>query len=387
MKMNPLTKSLSVGLTATMMTCAILAGCEGPPTDEPLAEVEQPLFLSAAKWPNGIVPVCWHATALERTDFTQRSREVRRRAINAWSTVAKVQFTGWSQCGSVTAGKVILYLGATDFGASSLGFKGTGVQHKVVLPTQNAGWGFGLIEHEFGHILGFGDETWRPDFKDDLTGTCREANRAGGTTLTTPPDRQSIMASGRCNNNSTLSVWDIYGVQRAYGVRVPAFKMLLTAWNAGRTDHATVGTLPTPGATQQAIEDAAYKYAYVEGWIYAPGVLNANMLPLKVYWNAARLDHATAANPTTAADLLAAGYREISVEGSVYEFPQPGTVPLKQWYSPTRLDHMVTATDAGARAALDSGYHFVRNEGYLFSSTPYNILTTYFEAVSASMES
>jgi hypothetical protein len=139
---------------------------------------------------------------------------------------AAIQFSDFGSCGASANGKVQVNIqdvptDGSQSGNASVGYQGSG-SPAVLNITANATQG--LIAHEFGHLLGFPHEMTRPDFDDDSTGSCQESDIMGGDTLGTPEDdRSSIMAGWPyCGGfPADLGVWDIVGVQNAYG-RKPA---------------------------------------------------------------------------------------------------------------------------------------------------------------------
>jgi hypothetical protein len=352
---------------------AVAAGaCSAPAYEEnEAASMSEPLWLSGTKWSNGIVPVCWDSASTTRSDFELRSRQVRDLANNSWPTVANVEFTGWGTCTS-TAGKVRIVLddsaGANVGGLP--GFRPEGIT--MTLGVARSDFTFGLIPHEFGHVLGFHHEMTRPDFADDATGGCRESN-VSGNGLNTPPDRQSIMAStGYCQNNPDLSPWDIVGAQTAYGPRTSVVRPLITGYHFGQSDHATVST--AAGIT--AVRNAGFAWAYPDGWVFnnqIPGTV-----PLKLYRHAGPADYFSTATTAGQNSATGAGYTFIRTEGFVFSSAQPGTVPLKLYWSASRQDNMLLTTSSAEAAALEAGYTFVRIEGHVPATTPYALAWTYW---------
>lgn len=203
-----------------------LAGCtvatEEGLADEHLETTESELHLAWPKWPNGTVPVCWTTASTQRANFAAESTDVKERLNTSWPYYANVEFTGWGTCPSDPGNTVRIELGdaSRPGGCRSHGTPGYAPGDlDMLLCTDSGSWTRGLMPHEFGHVLGFSHEMARPDFSDDGSGACTEANIEGGDYLGTPAnDRTTIMgATGYCNNNTLLTRWDISGARKAYG--------------------------------------------------------------------------------------------------------------------------------------------------------------------------
>lgn len=232
-------------LGASLALLGLISGCdqvEGGPAGQAVAETESTqseLYRLYTAWPQGIVPVCWSAASVSRSDFLVRSATVRKRTAEEWPTAAKISFVGWSPCPSNTAGMVVLNLNDDSNGNGSNGYQGQ-VTHTVNLGVLRGDFGNGLVPHEFGHVLGFGHEMVRPDF--DSTLACDQPDQAGGDYLGTTADFDSIMASTNyCQNNFGLSAQDRSGSAVLYGARPSRF-----AWSGQWT------TLSTSYSTQFA---------------------------------------------------------------------------------------------------------------------------------------
>ena len=360
--------------------CALLplltaagVGCSGQDVEEgeTLSSNAEHLWLSGAKWANGIVPVCWDSASTTRADFALRSRQVRDLANNSWPTVANVEFTGWGTCGATSPGAVRVKLNdSLSADAGGIGFSSAGLT--MNLGVNRGDFNGGLIPHEFGHVLGFSHEMARADFIDDPSPQCLEGN-VPGDPVNTPADRQSIMAStGYCNSNPNLSLWDVVGSQTAYGHRTTVVRPLITGYSNARGDHASVST--ATGISD--VGSAGYAWVYAEGWVFnqqLPGTV-----PLNLYWHGARGDNFSTATTDGQASAIGAGYTLVRTEGFVFSSQQPGTVPLKTYWHGGRDDNMLVATAAGEQAALDAGYTLVRTEGFIPATTPYVLGWTYW---------
>jgi hypothetical protein len=374
-----MTTRTSMGGSGVVYLLGALAACFGCSDadgahDEGVGSTSDPLYMwsGATPWPGGTVPVCWTSASSMRSDFATRSVQVRTLLENSWPSVANVRFTGWDVCsGSSPANRVNISLN-DSMNANAGGF-GVG-NWTMSLGTGRSDFTGGLIPHEFGHNLGFTHEMARPDFADDATGSCQEANTTGSG-LDTAPDRNSIMAStGYCQTNATLSIWDAIGSITQYGAQVTGISPLVSAWHGGNGDHGTMST----AAGIASMRSAAYSFAYPDGWVYntqLPGTV-----PLKLYWHAGRADNYSTATSAGESGAIAAGYSFVRIEGYVYSSSQPGTVPLKLFWHGGRGDNFTTTTAAGEAAALAAGYSFVSNEGWVFQNVPYSTLWGYWHS-------
>lgn len=91
----------------------------------------------------------------------------------------------------------------------------------------------------------------------------------------------------------------------------------------------------------------------------------AGLVPLKLFWSAARGDNLLTGTPQGEADALGAGYVFVRIEGYALAAEAPGTVPLWSWFGDARGDAMA-ATDVGAPAAAAAAYRQVRIEGWVY---------------------
>jgi hypothetical protein len=132
-------------------------------------------------------------------------------------------------------------------------------------------------------------------------------------------------------------------------------------WNAARGDNFTTAT--TEG--QQAAEAAGYTFVRIEGYVFR--TQRSGTVPLKLYWSAEREDNFTTATSQGEREAQSAGYIYVRVEGYVYPTQQSGTAPLKNYWSAARGDNFTTATGPGEQDAKGGGYVFAWVEGYVLS--------------------
>ena len=161
-----------------------------------------------------------------------------------------------------------------------------------------------------------------------------------------------------------LAVLPATSMDRAAAQGEPAMVPLKLYWSAARGDNFTTATAQ---GERNAIA-AGYAFARIEGYIFATP--RSGTVPLKLYWSAARGDNFTTATAEGERDAIAAGYTFARIEGYIYPTPQTGTVPLKLFWSDARRDNFTTATDIGKSHAYAASYRFARIEGYVFPAQP-----------------
>jgi hypothetical protein len=161
-----------------------------------------------------------------------------------------------------------------------------------------------------------------------------------------------------------LAVLPATSMDRAAAQGEPAMVPLKLYWSAARGDNFTTATAQ---GERNAIA-AGYAFARIEGYIFATP--RSGTVPLKLYWSAARGDNFTTATAEGERDAIAAGYTFARIEGYIYPTPQTGTVPLKLFWSDARRDNFTTATDIGESHAYAASYRFARIEGYVFPAQP-----------------
>lgn len=95
-----------------------------------------------------------------------------------------------------------------------------------------------------------------------------------------------------------------------------------------------------------------------------------DLVPLKMYWNADRIDYFNAATEQAEKDAKNGGYEFVRTEAYVFASAHPGTVPLKLYWIPDRheQDYFLLTTAQSEKDATSAGYQFVRNEGYVYST-------------------
>jgi hypothetical protein len=135
--------------------------------------------------------------------------------------------------------------------------------------------------------------------------------------------------------------------------------VLATYWNASLGDNMAAAS----GESRQAAIAGGYAYVRNEALVfrnYKPG-----LIPLRLYYSAARGDYFTEASMAGQSDVWDL-YAFVHLEGWIYPTQQPGTKPIYDFWSETRQDNMLAATQASIDDATGSGYMKVRIEGYVF---------------------
>ena len=107
-------RSKSIILAVALGTSA----CEGAPEEVEIQDVPtvNPLLIDSATstWANGKMPVCWANPGFG--NFASLSLATRNAALSSWPEVAKIDFTGWGNCGSNVNG---IYQVKYDMNANS----------------------------------------------------------------------------------------------------------------------------------------------------------------------------------------------------------------------------------------------------------------------------
>jgi hypothetical protein len=203
----------------------------GDSTSSPaqIGEEQAKLAIGSTIWPSGNVPFCYYdgptddtcanipdctpgsPRQMNSTDpgFAAALAQIRYYIDGSWGRVGNINFANWPVCsgtGSQLAGKVVLKI-----------FPGFGGGVRYPLGRTEIRVGFadqGNILHEFGHALGFKDETaQRSDFINCAT-------LGGASSEPTPADPDSIMAGANyCHDNSWFDGWDVIGIKNLYGRR------------------------------------------------------------------------------------------------------------------------------------------------------------------------
>jgi hypothetical protein len=234
-------KSLCQGLLLGSALAAVGCSTEVGQESESVGSEQEHLYMTGARWPAGAsglttISVCFNAASTARADYWATRAKLMAAVNISWAAAANLRFNDWGSCGASSNGKIEVNLqdapaDGSSHGNADVGYQGTGRAAHLNITVNSIQGG---IIHEFGHLLGFPHEMTRPDFPDDTSGSCREANIAGGNTLGTPPDRGSVMAGWwYCGFPENLSYYDIVGVQNAYGVNTFGSGFVWSAYTTG----------------------------------------------------------------------------------------------------------------------------------------------------------
>jgi hypothetical protein len=186
--------------------------------------------LDTVIWATTTIPVCWEDVTINPT----LQLAVENAVNNTWELNSQIDFAGWGQCTTGSSGVRIGVADVATMGPHTMGMGNDidGYPNGMMLNFTYANWGTScattvtfcttvIAIHEFGHVLGFAHEQFRPD----TPATCTPPpGGTGGNVIFTDWDLASVM--NYCNpswsGNGTLSPIDIMTVQTYYG-NVPIY--------------------------------------------------------------------------------------------------------------------------------------------------------------------
>jgi hypothetical protein len=255
----------------------------------PIGTARQDLYSAPTSrpWPNRDIPVCWEATTWDRADYATHRQNVRTWIEDSFGRVTDLKFGPWNRCPANANGMIVLKM--DDQGgaqASRAGYDPNVPTQVYASPSYWAGLQVGMM-HEFAHGLGFDHEIDRPDMDNCFVHTVRVAG-----TNHTPYDRYSVTNATYCHTNTTLSPWDVVGLQRVYG-RKPSGAIVGWKNKCLDIDNPAV---PTPPSAATRVQVWPCRNNLNQYWVWEADRIHEP----NYFWGTLDIQNANTANGTPA---------------------------------------------------------------------------------------
>ncbi len=178
-------------------------------------------------WKTSSIPVCWENATQSNKWFRS---VVRQAVLDSWEAHSRINFSGWQSCVSGNRG-VRIFISDQGPHTKGLGTLLDGQKFGMMLNSTYRNWSpscqkrlvycsYVIAVHEFGHVLGFAHDQNRPDTPQH----CDMEQGSDGSPESiswTPWDEKSVMnyCNPKWSNGGRLSKFDIYLLQRLYGIK------------------------------------------------------------------------------------------------------------------------------------------------------------------------